>query len=223
MSLSYFLRCSLLSGGLVGTALAALAQPAVTDSARATPPRLLLKTGLRLTHLSYSPGRQTWQLIVPASAGAEYRLTPRFSIYSFAEADLQASHLVARHRQVPSAIPSAGLSMGLRYYYDQPRRPGPYRAGELYGNYVALEGSVERDEVAARYVNQLRQQLPTSLTPSVYALWGTQHQFRRFVLYDLNAGLGIQTPPYYSFERVGSAHYDVAVQVNIRIYYSLGF
>jgi hypothetical protein len=205
--------------------LAAQAQPAFSDSTRAlAPPRLLVKTGLRLTHLRYSSESQTWQFIVPASLGVEYRLNPRFSIYGLAEADLRASNVFAkRRRQAVSAIPSAGLDMGLRYYYGQPKQLAARRASESYGNYLALEGGVERNEIAANYLNRMRRQMPTSLTPSLYLLWGTQHRLRQFALYDVNAGLGVLAPPYYNFEHLGAAHYDVAAQVNIRIYYGFGF
>jgi hypothetical protein len=209
----------------MGLALAAKAQSALSDSTRAlAPPRLLVKTGLRLTHLRYSLGSQTWQFVVPASVGVEYRLGSQLSVYGLAEADLQASHIAGkRRRQAVSAIPSAGLDMGLRYYYGQPKQLAARRPPELYGNYLALEGGVERNEIAANYLNRMRRQMPTSLTPSLYLLWGTQHRIRQFALYDLNAGLGILAPPYYNFEHIGAAHYDVAAQVNIRIYYGFGF
>jgi hypothetical protein len=99
----------------------------------------------------------------------------------------------------------------------------PSSLPEFYGNYLALEGGVERNEIAANYLNRMRRQMPTSLTPSLYVLWGTQHRIRHFALYDLNAGLGVLAPPYYNFEHIGAAHYDVAAQVNIRIYYGFGF
>jgi hypothetical protein len=209
----------------MGVALAAKAQPAFSDSTRAlVPPRLLIKAGLRLTHLRYSSSSQTWQFIVPVSVGLEYRLGPKFSVYSLAEADLQASNVFTRRRrQAVSAMPSAGLDMGLRYYYGQPKLLRARRIPELYGSYLAVEGGVERNEIAANYLNRMRRQMPTSLTPSLYFLWGTQHRLRHFALYDLNAGLGILAPPYYNFEHIGTAHYDVAAQVNIRIYYGFGF
>jgi hypothetical protein len=209
----------------MGVALAAKAQPAFSDSTRAlVPPHLLIKTGLRLTHLRYSSGSQTWRFIVPASIGLEYRLGPKFSVYGLAEADLQASNVfMRRRRQAVSAMPSAGLDMGLRYYYGQPKQLRARRIPELYGNYLSVEGGVERNEIAANYLNRMRRQMPTSLTPSLYFLWGTQHRLRQFALYDINAGLGILAPPYYDFEHIGTAHYDVAAQVNIRIYYGFGF
>ena len=220
MSLSYFLKRSLLSAGLLSVAPAAYAQVVTTGAApEPAPPYLLLKAGLRLTHLSYSPGRQTWRLVVPFSVAAEYRLASQFSIYSQAEADVQASHALTSHRRSQaSAVPAAALSLGLRYYYNQPargERPGRH---EAYGTYLALEGNVAQEQVTAKYASQPHHRPPTSLTPGVYAFWGAQHALRHCGLYDVNAGLGFQAPAYYNFERLTPAHYNVAAQVNIRLY-----
>lgn len=205
-------------------AQAAVAQVASADSVqRPVPPHVLLKAGLRLTHFSYSPGSQAWRVVVPFSLGAEYRLAPRFSVYSQLEADLQASRATNGRRRQATAVPSTSLAFGLRYYYGQPAQGKPPRSNSLYGSYLALEGNVERSEVTATYVSRSRRQTPTSLTPGVYAFWGTQHRLRRSLLYDLNAGLGVQTPPYYSYESIVPAHYQVAAQVNIRVYGGWGF
>lgn len=210
--------------GLLGTTLAAGAQAVAPDSVQGpVPPHVLLKAGLRLTHLSYSPGSQAWRLVVPFSLGAEYRLAPRFSVYTQAEADLQARRAATGRRRQAAALPSAALALGLRYYYNQPAAGKPLRNNNLYGNYLALEGSVERTEVTATYVSRSRRQTPASLTPGIYAFWGTQHRLRRALLYDLNAGLGLQMPPYYNYESIVPAHYNIGAQVNIRIYWSRGF
>ena len=225
MSTNYF-RSGLLAGlGLLAIARAAAAQTAPIDSVqRPLPPHLLLKAGLRLTHFSYSPGSQAWRVVVPFSLGAEYRLAPRFSVYSQAEADLQASRAAnGRRGRQATAVPGMALALGLRYYYSQPARAKSLRHSSLYGSYLALEGNVERSEVTAAYVSRSRRQAPTSLTPGVYAFWGTQHRLRRSLLYDLNAGLGVQMPPYYSYESVVPAHYQMAAQVNIRVYWGRGF
>ena len=223
MGVTYTFKVSLLSMGLLGAGLRASAQLAMPDSVRGpVPPRVLLKAGLRLTHFSYTPGSQTWRVVVPFSLGAEYRVAPRFGFYSLAEVDLQATRAIRRRRQV-TALPSATLSLGLRYYYTQPTKGRSLRDNNLYGTYLALEGNVERQVVTASYANLSRGQTPTSLTPGVYAFWGTQHPFRRVLLYDINAGLGFQAPAYYNFESVTRAHYDVAAQVNLRLYWGVGF
>lgn len=203
-------------------ALAAHAQ--ATDSVRGpVPPAVLLKVGLRVTHVNYSPGSQTWRLVVPLSFGAEYRLAPRFGFYGQVEADLQTSHTAARRRPQSVAVPNAALGVGLRYYYSQPKRGEPLHNTNLYGSYLALEGSIERNEVTGKYVSQSRRQTAAGLTPGLYAFWGTQHRLRRSLLYDASAGLGFQAPAYYNFENIAPAHYNVAVQVNLRLYWSHGF
>ncbi|RZK23387.1 MAG: hypothetical protein EOO56_05250 [Hymenobacter sp.] len=202
----------------------AAAQMASIDSLPGpVPPHVLLKAGLRLTHFSYSPSGQAWRVVVPVSLGAEYRLAPRFSVYSQFEADLQASRAANGRRRQATAVPSTAVALGLRYYYNQPAKDKPLHNSSLYGNYLALEGNLERSEVTAAYVSRSRRQAPTSLTPGLYAFWGTQHRLRRSLLYDLNAGLGVQMPPYYSYESIVPAHYQVAAQVNIRVYWGRGF
>jgi hypothetical protein len=211
---------------LVG-ALAAHAQaisPAADSVRGPVPPAVLLKAGLRVTHVNYSPGSQTWRLVVPLSFGAEYRLAPRFSFYGQVEADLQTSHTAARRRRPQAvAVPSAALGVGLRYYYNQPKRGEPLRNTNLYGNYLALEGSIERNELTGKYVNPSRRQTAAGLTPGLYAFWGTQHRLRRSLLYEASAGIGFQAPTYYNFENIAPAHYNVAAQVNLRLYWSHGF
>lgn len=226
MSTTYFLKSGLLGLALLGAGLGAQAQSWGTDSLRGpVPPQFLLKAGLRLTHLSYSPGSQTWRVVVPLSFGGEYRLAPRFGVYGQAEADLQASRAATgRRRSVQAnALPTAALALGLRYYYNQPAGRLPLRNNNLYGNYIALEGSIERSVVTAVAVNRTRRQTLANLTPGIFAFWGTQQRLRRSMLYDLNAGLGVQLPPYYNYESLVPARYDIAAQVNIRVYWSRGF
>jgi len=226
----YFLKRGLLGAALSLAALAAHAQaiyPAPDSGRGPVPPAVLLKVGLRATHISYSAGNQTWSLVVPLSLGAEYRVAPRFGFYGQVEADLQTSRTAAVRRR-PSraaiAVPSAALGVGLRYYYNQPRRGEPLRNANLYGSYLAVEGNIERNIMTGRYVNLSRRQTATTgLTPGLYAYWGTQHRLRGALLYDASAGLGFQAPTYYNFEHIAPAHYNIAVQVNLRLYWSHGF
>jgi hypothetical protein len=226
MGKNYALKITLFSLGLWGTALVADAQALPTDSARwPAPPRVLLKAGLRLTHFSYSGSSQTWRVVVPLSVGAEYRLSPRLAFYGQADTDLQASRAAGRRAGRRNWLPSAALGLGLRYYYRQPDQSHPRRTTSAFGNYLALEGNVERNELTGTYltVSSSRRQMPTSLTPGVYAYWGTQHHLRRAMLYDINAGLGVQTPAYYNYESVTPARYDLTAQVNLRLYWGRGF
>jgi hypothetical protein len=226
----YCFKRGLLSTALLLAALAARAQTAVPapDSMRGPmPPAVLLKVGLRATHISYSGSGQAWSLVVPLSLGAEYRLAPRFGFYGQVEADLQTGRTAAARRRPPQAamaVPSAALGVGLRYYYNQPRRGEPLRNANLYGSYLALEGNIERNTMTGRYISQVsRRQTAAGLTPGLYVYWGTQHRLRHTLLYDFSAGLGFQAPTYYNFENIAPAHYNIAAQVNLRLYWSHGF
>ncbi|HET9504072.1 MAG TPA: hypothetical protein VFO93_11055 [Hymenobacter sp.] len=222
---NYALKINLLALGLGGMVPKAGAQAWPPDSLRwAAPPQVLLKAGLRLKHFSYSGSGQSWQFVVPLSVGAEYRLTSRLACYGQADADLQASRELARRGARRNVLPSAALGLGVRYYYGQPGRGQLRHHNRPFGNYLALEGSVERAELNARYLasNLSRRQTPTSLTPGVYAYWGTQHRLRRGMLYDVNAGLGWQAPPYYNYESPTPTHYDLTAQVNLRVYWGWG-
>ena len=229
MGNNYVLKTGLVSLGLLGISLGAGAQVVSPDSIqRLAPPKVLLKVGLSLTHFSYSSGgqNQTWRLVVPLSVGAEYRLSPRLAMYAQADADLQASRAVTRRRSgQANALPSAAVGLGMRYYYNQPGKGQPARGHSLYGSYLALEGSIERTEITAKYLttNLSRRQTPTSLTPGVYAYWGTQHRLRRAMLYDVNAGVGLQAPPYYNYESITPTRYNLTAQVNLRLYWGWGF
>jgi hypothetical protein len=227
MGKNYALKTGIVILGLLGLAFGAKAQAVAPDSAHwPAPPRVLLKAGLRLTHFSYSGSSQSWRVVVPLSVGVEYRLSPRFAFYGQADTDLQATRNAGGRRGGQrNLLPSATLGMGLRYYYRQPGQGHPRLTSSIYGNYLALEGNIERTELTGTYltVNQSRRQTPTSLTPGVYAYWGTQHRLRRAMLYDVNAGLGVQTPPYYNYESVAPARYDLTAQVNLRLYWGFGF
>jgi hypothetical protein len=225
MGNNYALKIGLLGFGLWGTAPAAGAQTVNPDSVRwAAPPRVLLKAGLRLTHFSYSGSSSAWRVVVPLSVGAEYRLTSRLAFYGQADTDLQASRNAGRRGGQRNLLPSAALGLGIRYYYSQPGQQHPRRTTSAFGSYLALEGNIERTELTGTYltVNSARRQTPTSLTPGVYAYWGTQHRLRRGMLYDVNAGLGWQAPPYYNYESPAPAHYDLTAQVNLRVYWGWG-
>jgi hypothetical protein len=57
------------------------------------------------------------------------------------------------------------------------------------------------------------------ITPALFVLCGTQHRGPgRRLLYDLNAGLGIEAPPAYSAEANTRPPWDVAAQINLRVY-----
>lgn len=211
------LRIFALSAGLLslGQSGAALAQ-----SSPAASPKLLFKAGLRLNHLFYLPDGRNWQLVLPSSLGLEYRLQPQFSVYAQAEADVSAGR-GPRGRRGSISLPtsSTGLSLGTRYYFNQPiitnGLPGK---AEAWGNYVALEFSAELTQ-ASRRGRRGRGPNAGQVTPAVFAFCGTQHRGPgQRLLYDLNAGLGIEAPRYNA-EPTKPRPWDVAAQVNLRVYF----
>ena len=186
-------------------------------------PKLLLKAGLRLTHLFYLPGYRSFQLVLPMSFGVEYRLKPHLSLFAQAEADMAAGRAPRGRRG--GATPGAGASLGLggRYYFNQSRTRCSGAPPECWGNYLALETNTDLS-AASRLRGGSRSRGRgarsfTRFTPSVFVLLGAQHAIAgRRLLYDLNAGLGLEAPPPYTAEGAGSPSWNVAAQVNLRMY-----
>jgi len=198
------------------------AQSPAPDSVQRSP-KLLLKAGLRLTHLRYAHDSKSWQFLLPLAFGAEYRVASRLSCYTQLEADLLASSATGRRRApTGNAVSAAGAALGVRYYYGHAR---PHLPPAL-GRYLALEGSAEWEQLTARWLatggSGQRRTTPSGLTPGVYALWGVQHRLRHHGLYDLSAGVGLLAPAYYNFERPGTAtRWNVGGQATIRFYFAL--
>jgi hypothetical protein len=110
------LRALALSIGLLPGLTPALAQTVSTSPITASSPKLLLKSGLRLTHLFYLPDARNWQLLFPISFGIEYRLRPQFSMYAQAETDISAGR-APRGRRGAALLPTPGTSIGLGARY----------------------------------------------------------------------------------------------------------
>ena len=219
--IAHRLRVFMLGMGLLpGLAVTAQAQtgPSVAPPASDSSPRLLLKSGLRLTHLFYLPDARSWQLMLPISFGFEYRLCPRLSAYAQAEADISAGR-APRGRRGSSLLPTPGtsVSLGARYYFN---KPGASQSSpEPWGNYMALEASTTLTQLSARRGRRGRSLGVGHVTPALFALCGMQHRGPgRRCLYDLNAGLGIEAPPAYTAEAGTRPPWDVAAQVNLRVY-----
>lgn len=184
----------------------------------------MFKSGLRLTHLFYLPDYRSWQLVLPMSFGVEYRVRPGLSLFAQAEADLAAGR-APRGRRSSSLTPNAGASLGLggRFYFNQAQTRCSGAPAECWGNYVALETSTDlsaagRLRGGVRTKGQSSRSL-TRLTPSIFVLLGAQHAIPgRRLLYDLNAGLGLEAPPPYIAEGGGNPSWNVAAQVNLRVY-----
>jgi hypothetical protein len=201
------------------TADEAPAHVAAPPASASPSPRLLLKAGLRLNHLFYQPGsRQSWQLVLPSSLGFEYRLNSQFSLYLQTEADISAGRATRSRRGVVLPTATTNLSLGARYYFNQSRTSGSQDALERWGNYVALEGSAELAQ-SRQLGRRNRAQSLGRVRPAVFALCGTQHAGAGHrMLYDLNAGIGLEVPASYASDPKAKRPWDVATQVNLRVY-----
>jgi hypothetical protein len=221
MAQCYFLPILVLSAGMLTLASPAAAQPAAPDSTQHPRP-LLLKAGLRLTHLRYTHDSKSWQFLLPLSLGAEYRLAPRLNVYTQLEADMQAIYTSNRRRATRrSTLAAASVALGVRYYYG-----GGPQAAPRFGRYLALEGTTDWEQLTdARWLRTSpngRRATPAVLTPGIYALWGVQHRLRHHTYYDVSAGVGVLAPAYYNFERPSTATaWNVGGQASIRLYFGL--
>jgi hypothetical protein len=221
MAQRYFSQFLLLGAGLLALVSPAAAQQATPDSAQHFRP-LLLKVGLRLTHFRYAHDSKSWQFLLPLSLGAEYRVAPRLSVYTQLEADMQATHTSNRRRATRrSTLAAASVALGIRYYYG-----GGPQAAPRFGRYLALEGTTEWQQLMdARWLRARsngRRATPAVLTPGIYALWGVQHRLRSHTYYDVSAGVGVQAPAYYNFERPKTTtQWNVGGQASIRLYFGL--
>jgi hypothetical protein len=196
--------------------LAGLRTPVVAQAAPS--PKVLVKAGLRLTHLFYLPNGRNWQLVLPSSLGLEYRLRPRFSLYGQAEADVSAGR-GPRGRRAQALLPTASTNVGVgaRYYLNQPDTCRPHCRPERWGNYLALELSTELTPLARRG-RRPRGLDASQLTPAVFAFCGAQHRGPgQRLLYDVNAGFGLEARASTTEAR-GARLWDVAAQVNLRVY-----
>jgi len=217
MAQQYSFKNLVLGVGLLALTSPALAQRAAPDSVQ-RPRSLLLKTGLRLTHLRYAHDNKSWQVQMPLSLGAEYRVAPRLSVYTQLEADVQASSTTARRRTTQrDALAAATAALGVRYYYG-----GGPQAVPRFGRYLALEGTTDWEQLPVTRWRRARggsRAAPAVLTPGVYALWGVQHRLRGRTYYDMSAGAGVLAPAYYNVERPSSAsRWNVGGQATIRLY-----
>lgn len=185
--------------------------------------RLRLKAGFNLAHLVISPDVRG-RLVVPLALGAEYRVGPQISLYAQAEAYLPTGR-ATRNRQAQATLPLLGGTgaLGARYYYHHARAADSVaQRPARFGDYLALEGSGEWQELAAARGRGRNRTVPSRLVPGLFALWGTQRGWAGHpLLFDANAGLGLQAPAqyYHRPEQVPAHAWAVAAQVNLRVYF----
>ncbi|OGX92281.1 hypothetical protein [Hymenobacter coccineus] len=136
------------------------------------PHRLRLKAGFNLAHLVISPDVRG-RLVVPLALGAEYRVGPQLSLYPQAEAYLRTGRGPV-NRRARATLPLLGGTgaLGARYYYHHVRLSDSVtRRSARFGDYFALEGSGEWQELAAARGRRRNRAMLAQLVLGVYALW----------------------------------------------------
>ncbi|MDB5270953.1 MAG: hypothetical protein JWP58_3993 [Hymenobacter sp.] len=187
--------------------------PAATAPTETTPDRLLLKVGLNAGRALRYTGYYGLSARLPLSVGAEYALSPKFTLYGQLDADFRILKNNAYLGERDFLIPAGGVGIGARYYYNQAGRERHNRPhGAFVGNYLAVEAHTE-----------LRQRygLRNDLAPSLNAVWGMQRRLGRSFLFDFNAGLGLG--PHRSDSYLGytpnNSNLNITTQLNLGVYF----
>lgn len=188
----------------------ALAQPALPP---AVPNKLLLKVGLNAGRALRWGGYYGATARLPVSVGAEYALSPAFTVYGQLDSDFRLTPRSAYFGDRGLAIPTGALGVGGRYYYNQAGRARHNRAhGPFIGNYLALEAHTE---LKRGYGNDLHD----DFTPSLHAVWGLQRRLSRSFLVDFNVGAGLSPHLNDVFTGYSTTGLNITTQFNLGIYF----
>jgi hypothetical protein len=204
------------------------AVPAADPTALVEAParRVLVKIGLNAARPFRHGGYYGLLSRLPLSAGLEYSLNPRFTLYGQAVAD-RAAPRYDSYREIRNPwLPSGALSLGARYYYNQAGRAQHKRAhGPFIGNYLAVEAHTER----MSYVSYNASPYPAlggsyenhyEYATSLNLLWGMQRRLSRSFLFDLNAGIGLspkRSDAHFGGYSAGAL--NLSSQINLGIYF----
>ena len=195
----------------LGQAVSTPTAAPMTIPTEPAPDRLLLKIGLNAGRAVRYTGYYGLSARLPVSVGAEYALSPTFTLYGQFDVDFSLSRNNAYFGDRDFAVPAGALGVGARYYYNQAGRARHNRPhGTFVGNYLGLEAHTE---VRQRYG------IRNDVAPSLNVLWGMQRRWGRNFLFDLNAGLGLG--PYRSDSYLGYSTTDlnIVTQLNLGVYF----
>lgn len=191
----------------------ALSAPAPAIPTEAVPNKLLLKVGVNAGRALRWGGYYGASARLPVSVGAEYALSPAFTVYGQLDSDFRLTRQSAYFGDRGLAVPTGALGLGGRYYYNQAGRALHNRAHGLFiGNYLALEAHAE---LKRRYGNDLH----NDVTPSLHAVWGMQRRLSRSFLVDFNAGLGLSPHLNDVFTGYSTSGLNITTQFNLGIYF----
>ncbi|GAA4352725.1 hypothetical protein GCM10023185_12680 [Hymenobacter saemangeumensis] len=219
---------SLVLPGMLLLGATTLSQGQAADSSRYPAPvpaetssnRLLLKIGLNAGRLFPFGGYFGYAARLPLSVGAEYALSPRFTLYGQADADFAIPTYAGYFRQ-NAVLPTAGLGLGARYYYNQAGRARQNRAhGPFTGNYLAAEGRLETLSRGAPWSKGGDAALPPrEYTPSLNLLWGMQRRLGHGFLLDMNAEVGLNLVPNTYSRTFTARQLNTSLLLNLGLYF----
>ena len=175
--------------------------------------KMLLKVGLNAGRALRYGGYYGLSVCLPLSVGAEYALSPKFTVYGQLDADFRLGRRNEYFVNQGFVIPAGALGLGARYYYNQAGRARHERAHGLFvGNYLALEAHTE---LRQRYAQR------ADVAPGLNLLWGMQRRLGRNFLFDFNTGVGLgprRSDSYLGYSSPGG-NLNVTTQFNLGIYF----
>ena len=211
---------------LAQTAPVPAAAPETAVLPAAEPPRLLLKVGLNAARAFRWSGYYGIPFRLPVSAGAEYRLNSKFTLYGQLDADFAIPRHISYFGARTPLLPTGALSIGGRYYYNQAGRAQHNRAhGAFVGNYLAAEIHTEmwnryEFEGASLAIPTGSYALRRDYVPTLNVLWGMQRRLGRNFLFDASAGLGIgASRSDLNFGGFSSGALNLSGQLNLGVYF----
>ena len=194
--------------------------PAPTDAAP-VPDKLQLRVGLNAARAFRGSSYEGLLGRLPLSAGVEYALSPKFTVYGQIDADLGMPYRTAYNGIPRPLLPTGALGLGARYYYNQAGRARHGRAhGAFVGNYLALEAHTEMRRHHHNGYGNPDYRLVTEYAPSLNLLWGMQRRLNRSLLFDFNAGVGLS--PKRSDTHFGgysSGALNTSTHINLGLYF----
>jgi hypothetical protein len=224
--------CLLLLPGLLLTGLTGFAQTLASPSTseKAAEPltdKVQVRVGLNAARIFRHGNYYGLGSRVPLSAGVEYALNRRFSLYGQADADLGLFRNDPGRKVDSPLLPTGALSIGGRYYYNQAGRARHDRArGSFVANYLAAELHTEMLRTPEFVITTPYPNLEgyytyrTSYTPTLNLLWGMQRRLGSRFLFDLNAGVGIgPTRSDAHFGGYSAGGLNLSTQINLGVYF----
>ena len=190
----------------------------------APPSKVLLKVGLNVARAVRWSGYSGISFRVPVTVGVEYWLSPKFTLYGQLDTDFAVRQSTAFFGERSPLVPTAALSLGGRYYYNQAKRAQQNRVhGAFVGNYLAAEIHTEmgyRYKFGGLGTPTGGFTIQREFVPTLNLLWGMQRRLSRNFLLDASAGIGVgATRSSLNFGGFSSEPVNLSGQLNLGIYF----